>query len=162
VWNSGAALFESTIRQPVTVLNDADAAGVAEMKFGAGIGCSGIVMTLTFGTGIGSAVFVDGVLMPNTELGHIRLPNGHEGEHWAAAQVRESKSLSWAAWANRVNDYLSTLEGLFSPQLFVIGGGVSRKSDKFMHLLKTRARIVPAEQCNDAGIIGAAMAAAGH
>lgn len=151
-------LFQRTTGCPVLVLNDGDAAGLAEMKFGAGKGHKGIVFILTFGTGIGSAIFVDGTLMPNTELGHLEL-RGKDAEHRASDAVRQEKDLSWQKWAKRVNEYLQHLEFLFSPDLFIFGGGVSKKHDKFFHLLETKADIVPAQLLNDAGIVGAAMAA---
>ncbi|MEU6810222.1 polyphosphate--glucose phosphotransferase [Streptomyces sp. NPDC046831] len=145
---------------PVTVVNDADAAGVAEMSFGAGRGRRGTVILLTFGTGIGSAVFVDGVLVPNTELGHLEL-DGHEAEKRASSKVKEDQDLSWEQWARRVQKYLAHVEMLFSPELFIIGGGVSRKSHKFLSLIEgVRAEIVPAQLQNNAGIVGAAMRAA--
>ncbi|CAL9297479.1 polyphosphate--glucose phosphotransferase [Streptomyces sp. SudanB182_2057] len=145
---------------PVTVVNDADAAGVAEMEFGAGRGRRGTVVLLTFGTGIGSAVFVDGVLLPNTELGHLEL-NGHEAEKRASSKAKEDHDLSWERWARRVQRYLRHVEMLFSPELFIIGGGVSRKADKFLHLIEdVKAEIVPARLQNNAGIVGAAMRAA--
>jgi polyphosphate glucokinase len=145
---------------PVTVVNDADAAGVAEMQFGAGRDRRGTVILLTFGTGIGSAVFVDGVLVPNTELGHLEL-KGHEAEKKASSKAKDDHGLSWEQWSRRVQRYLAHLEMLFSPELFIIGGGVSRKSDRFLHLIDgVRAEIVPAQLQNNAGIVGAAMRAA--
>jgi polyphosphate glucokinase len=147
---------------PVTVLNDADAAGVAEMRFGAGRGRTGTVILLTFGTGIGSAVFSDGRLVPNTELGHLEL-HGHDAEKHASTKARDDENLSWQQWAHRVQRYLAHVEMLFSPELFIIGGGVSRKAEKFVPLIEgVRAEIVPAELQNNAGIVGAAMAAAGR
>jgi polyphosphate glucokinase len=146
---------------PVTILNDADAAGIAEMTFGAGRGRKGTVMLLTFGTGIGSAVFIDGRLVPNTELGHLEL-HGHDAEKNASTRAKDDEGLSWHHWAHRVQKYLEHVEMLFSPELFIIGGGVSRKAEKFVPLIKgIRAEIVPAELQNNAGIVGAAMAAAG-
>ncbi|CAM5700643.1 polyphosphate--glucose phosphotransferase [Streptomyces hirsutus] len=145
---------------PVTVVNDADAAGIAEMHFGAAKGRRGTVVLLTFGTGIGSAVFVDGVLVPNTELGHLEL-HGHEAEKRASSKAREDHELTWEHWAHRVQKYLAHVEMLFSPELFVIGGGVSRKSEKFLHHIQgIKAEIVPAQLQNNAGIVGAAMRAA--
>ncbi|MEU0084130.1 polyphosphate--glucose phosphotransferase [Streptomyces sp. NPDC006274] len=145
---------------PVTVLNDADAAGVAEMTFGAGRGRKGTVILLTFGTGIGSALFVDGRLVPNTELGHLEL-HGHDAETRASTKAKEDADLTWQHWARRVQKYLAHVEMLFSPELFIVGGGVSRKSEKFLPLIEgVRAEIVPAELQNNAGIVGAAMAAA--
>jgi polyphosphate glucokinase len=145
---------------PVTVLNDADAAGVAEMTFGAGRGRKGTVLVLTFGTGIGSALFVDGTLVPNTELGHLEL-HGHDAEKHASTKVKDDEDLSWHHWAHRVQKYLAHVEMLFSPALIVVGGGVSRKSEKFLPLIEgIRAEILPAQLQNNAGIVGAAMSAA--
>ncbi|MFE3639070.1 polyphosphate--glucose phosphotransferase [Streptomyces cellostaticus] len=145
---------------PVTVVNDADAAGVAEVQFGAGRDRRGTVILLTFGTGIGSAVFADGVLVPNTELGHLEL-SGHEAEKRASSKAKEDHDLSWERWARRVGKYLAHVEMLFSPELFIIGGGISRKADRFLHLIEgVRAEIVPAQLQNNAGIVGAAMHAA--
>ncbi|MGF1432439.1 polyphosphate--glucose phosphotransferase [Kitasatospora sp. LaBMicrA B282] len=151
-------LFRETLDLPATVLNDADAAGLAEVAHGAGRGEAGVVLVLTFGTGIGSALFVDGTLVPNTELGHLEL-RGKDAERRASAAARERHELSWAEWSVRVDEYLDLVERLFSPQLVIIGGGVSRKHEKFLPLLKERAaRVVPAALRNDAGIVGAAMA----
>ena len=145
----------------VTVVNDADAAGVAEMHFGAGRGRKGTVVLLTFGTGIGSAVFSDGVLVPNTELGHLEL-DGHDAEKRASSKVKDDHDMSWEHWAHRVQKYLAHVEMLFSPELFIIGGGVSRKSHKFLPRIEgIRAEMVPAQLQNNAGIVGAAMHAAG-
>ncbi|MFC9505657.1 polyphosphate--glucose phosphotransferase [Streptomyces sp. NPDC057002] len=148
---------------PVTVVNDADAAGIAEMHFGAGRGRHGTVIVLTLGTGIGSALFVDGVLVPNTELGHLEL-DGHDAEKRASSKAREDHDMTWEHWAShRVRKYLAHVEMLFSPELFIIGGGVSRKSHKFLpHIEGIKAEIVPAQLQNNAGIVGAAMRAAGH
>lgn len=144
---------------PVTVLNDADAAGVAEMTYGAGRGRGGTVIVLTLGTGIGSAVFTDGHLVPNTELGHLEL-KGHDAETRASVKAKEDGDLTWERWAHRVQKYLAHVEMLFSPDLFIIGGGVSRKPEKFLPLIEgIRAEIVPAKLQNNAGIVGAAMAA---
>ncbi|MFE7843489.1 polyphosphate--glucose phosphotransferase [Streptomyces sp. NPDC057474] len=145
---------------PVTVVNDADAAGVAEVQFGAGRDRQGTVILLTFGTGIGSAVFSDGVLVPNTELGHLEL-HGHDAETRASTKAKDDHELTWEHWAKRVTKYLAHVEMLFSPELFIIGGGVSRKSEKFLHLIEgITAEIVPAQLQNNAGIVGAAMRAA--
>lgn len=145
---------------PVTLLNDADAAGVAEMRFGAGRDRQGTVIVLTFGTGIGSALFIDGVLVPNTELGHLEL-HGHDAEKHASTKAKDDHELSWGHWARRVQKYLAHVEMLFSPELFIIGGGVSRKSHKFLPLIEgIKAEIVPAQLQNNAGIVGAAMRAA--
>ena len=142
----------------MTVINDADAAGLAEMRFGAGVGQKGTVLMLTLGTGIGSALFIDGILVPNTEFGHIQI-RGKEAEKRASEFVREELDLSWGKWAGRVDEYLEHMEQLLSPQLIIIGGGISRKSEKFLPLLTgLRATVVPAAMHNDAGIVGAAMA----
>jgi polyphosphate glucokinase len=152
-------LFGSETKLAATVLNDADAAGVAEMRFGAGQGVSGTVLLLTLGTGIGSALFIDGTLVPNTEFGHIEI-RGKDAEKRASDQAREERDLSWGDWAGRVDEYLAQMEALLWPGLIIVGGGVSRKSDKFFPLLtaRLRAKVVPAALQNDAGIIGAAMA----
>lgn len=152
-------LFEKKTGSSVTVLNDADAAGLAEMKFGAGKGVSGVVMMLTFGTGIGSALFIDGKLVPNTELGHMGVGKHENAESWTAARIREDEDLSWKKWAGRVESYLQHLEFLFSPDLFIIGGGVSKRSEKFFPYIDLKTKMVPAALLNNAGIVGAAMAA---
>jgi polyphosphate glucokinase len=150
--------LEASTKLPVTVLNDADAAGVAEMRFGAGKGVGGTVLLLTFGTGIGSALFTDGVLVPNTEFGHVEI-RGKDAERRASELAREEHDLSWDTWAGRVDEYLSHVEALLSPGLIIIGGGVSRKADRFLPLLTgLRAKVVPAALQNEAGIVGAAMA----
>lgn len=163
IGTNGRKLLEKKSGCPVLLLNDADAAGIAEMTFGAGKDRMGVVFVLTFGTGIGSAVFVNGALMPNTELGHMRMISRSRGiveaEHYASDRIRKEESLSWKRWAARVNEYLSLMEALFSPDLFIIGGGVSKKHDKFLPLLKSRADVVPAQLLNEAGIVGAALAA---
>jgi polyphosphate glucokinase len=143
--------------QPVVVVNDADAAGFAEGRFGAAAGVDGVVVLTTLGTGIGSAVLLDGALLPNTEFGHIYLEGGREAEEYAGASVREEKDLSWATWARRLQKYYAHLEFVLSPELFVVGGGVSKKADKFLPLLDLQTPIVPAKLLNDAGIIGAAL-----
>lgn len=140
----------------VTVINDADAAGLAEMEFGAGKGRQDTVIVITLGTGIGSAVFCRGHLVPNTELGHLQI-RGKDAEQRAAESVREEHNLSWKKWARRLNEYFGHLEALLWPDLIVIGGGVSKKSDKFLPLLMTRAEVVPAQLLNEAGIVGAAV-----
>lgn len=150
------ALFEAVTGLEVHMLNDADAAGIAEMTFGAGRGQRGVVMVLTFGTGIGSALFSDGVLVPNTELGHLEL-DGREAEPWASAKAREVYNLGWKKWAARVERYLRYLEALFSPDLFILGGGVSKRSEKFFPYLDLETPIVAAELKNEAGIVGAAL-----
>ncbi|MGQ4421724.1 polyphosphate--glucose phosphotransferase [Streptomyces violaceoruber] len=155
------ALFSERLGgHPVTVVNDADAAGLAELRFGAAMGRRGTVILLTFGTGIGSALFNDGVLVPNVELGHLELW-GHDAERHASSKAKEQGRLGWQEWAGRVKEYLVHVERLFSPELIVIGGGISRESEKFLHLLDgVRTEIVPAQLHNDAGIVGAAMCAA--
>ena len=156
----GRALLGKAAGNPVKVLNDADAAGVAEMTFGAGVGVRGSVLMLTFGTGIGSALFVDGILVPNTEFGHIEI-RGKDAERRASERARIEKDLGWGDWAGRVDEYLDHVEALLSPALIIIGGGVSKHANKFLpHLSPLRARVVPAAMHNDAGLVGAAMAAA--
>jgi polyphosphate glucokinase len=151
-------LFATATGLTVSVINDADAAGLAEMRFGAGAGHKGTVLMLTLGTGIGSALFIDGILVPNTEFGHIEI-RGKEAERRASEIVREEQALSWGKWAGRVDEYLEHMEMLLSPKLIIIGGGVSRKSEKFIpRLTGLRATVLPATLHNDAGIVGAAMA----
>jgi polyphosphate glucokinase len=153
------ALFGKAAGNPVRVLNDADAAGVAEMTFGAGVGEQGTVLMLTFGTGIGSALFIKGILVPNTEFGHVEL-HGEDAEKRASERAKDLHDLSWGKWAGRVDEYLQHIEAVLSPSLFIVGGGVSRQSEKWVpRLTGIRARIVPAALLNDAGIVGAAMAA---
>ena len=153
-------LFGSATGLEVQVINDADAAGLAEMRVGAGAGQQGTVVMLTFGTGIGSALFINGVLVPNTEFGHIEI-RGKDAEKRASERAREAQDLDWAQWAGRVDEYMSHLEALLWPELFIVGGGVSRKSGKFLPLLGgLRARVVPAKMLNDAGIVGAALTGA--
>jgi polyphosphate glucokinase len=146
---------------PVQTLNDADAAGLAEMRYGAGRDRGGVVLLLTFGTGIGSALFVDGHLVPNTEFGHIEV-DGEDGERRASAAAREREDLSYPVWAKRVDRFLDVLEGSVWPDLIIVGGGVSKKADKWVPLLSTRTPVVPAQLRNDAGIVGAALAAQEH
>jgi polyphosphate glucokinase len=153
------ALFGAATGLDVEVINDADAAGEAEMRFGAGLGQPGTVVMLTFGTGIGSALFTGGVLVPNTVFGHIEF-RGKDAEKRASERAREVHDLDWEHWAGRVDEYMRHLEALLWPDLFIIGGGVSRKSGKFLPLLEgLRATVVPATMHNDAGIVGAALAA---
>lgn len=159
VGTDAAALFSEHCRVPVFVLNDADAAGLAEMRFGAGRDRDGVVVLLTFGTGIGSALFLDGELIPNTELGHLEV-DGIDAESRAAASVRDVESLSWEDWAPRVSRYLQVLEDLIWPDLIIVGGGVSKKAERWLPLLTCRTPVVPAALRNDAGIVGAAAAAA--
>lgn len=158
IGTNGQELFQQKTGCPVLLLNDADAAGIAEARFGAGKGQPGVVLLLTFGTGIGSALIYDGKLVPNTELGHMEI-RGKEAEHRASERVREDKDLSWEKWAAAVDEYLLKLEALFSPNLFIIGGGISKKHAKFLPLLTVRTPVVPAELLNEAGIVGAALAA---
>jgi polyphosphate glucokinase len=153
-------LFSRRVGRPVSVLNDADAAGIAEMAFGAGQGRGGVVMMVTLGTGIGSALFVDGRLVPNTEFGHI-IVAGEDGEKLAAASVRTAQDLSWGTWSERLNAYLARLECLITPDLIILGGGISRDHAEFLPRLRARAEVVPAQLFNDAGIVGAALATAG-
>ena len=143
----------------VRVANDADVAGLAEMRLGAGQGRSGLVLFLTLGTGIGTALFMDGKLVPNTELGHIEL-DGREAEKWASEAVREAKDLSWKKWSRRLNAYLDAMHAYFWPDLIILGGGASKKQEKFLPHLKVATEIVPARLRNEAGIIGAACLAA--
>lgn len=158
IGTDGAELFRQETGCPVLLVNDADAAGIAEMEFGAGKGHTGTVIMLTFGTGIGSAIFTNGVLVPNTEFGHMEI-RGKDAEHRAADKIRKEKALTWEKWAERVNEFLARMELLFSPDLFIMGGGISKKYHQFFPLLKINAEIVPAQLLNHAGIIGAAMAA---
>jgi polyphosphate glucokinase len=150
--------LQARLQRPIAFLNDADAAGVAEMTLGAGRDRSGVVMVITLGTGIGSAVFVDGRLLPNTELGHLEI-RGREAEHRASAKVRTERQLDWVEWAAEVNDVLEAYHALLWPDVFVIGGGVTENWRHFGPLLASRAEILPARFGNDAGIVGAAMAA---
>jgi polyphosphate glucokinase len=150
-------LFGQATGRAVAVVNDADAAGLAEVRFGAGKGRTGVILMLTLGTGIGSALFIDGVLVPNTELGHVELDGKGDAEDWAAASVRDEKELSWKDWAKRLQRYFSLLESVIWPDLIIIGGGVSDQADKFLPRIALRTEIVPATLANEAGIVGAAM-----
>lgn len=152
------ASLAKQLRRPVVVLNDADAAGLAEMRFGAGAGRPGSVLVLTLGTGVGSALFHDGVLVPNLELGHMEI-RGRDAERRSAAAARVRRGLSWKAWANDLDEHLQAIDRLFSPNLIILGGGVSKRADKFIPRLTVRPPVVPATLLNDAGIVGAAMAA---
>ena len=152
------ALFSEAAGLRVHMINDADAAGVAEVRFGAGRGRDGVVMMLTFGTGIGSGLFIDGMLVPNTELGHLEL-DGVDAEHRAAASVRDRHDLWWSEWAERVETYLRHVERLFSPDLFIVGGGASKQSIKWLPKIDIETEIVPAQMANNAGIVGAALSA---
>lgn len=147
---------------PVTVINDADAACLAEMNFGAGRGERGVVIVFTIGTGIGSGIFLDGHLMPNSELGRLYLRNSKKtAEHQFSDRVRQADKLNWQQWGKKLNMYFRYIELLFSPELIIIGGGVSKKHEKYIPFIRTRARVVPAAFRNEAGIVGAAMAAVG-
>ena len=159
IGTDGHQLLSEVTGQSALLVNDADAAGVAEARFGAARNHPGVVLVCTLGTGIGSALLVDGHLVPNTELGHLEI-DGHDAESRAADSVRERENLSWQAWAARLTRYFHTAENLFWPDLIVVGGGVSKKSDRWLHLVQTRAKIVPATLLNDAGIVGAAVLAA--
>ena len=153
-----AALLSRALDTPVTVLNDADAAGMAEMAHGVGRGETGTVLLLTIGTGIGSALFVGGSLVPNTELGHLEFEGG-PAEDAVSGAAREDAGLSWQEWAERFGRFLRHVEDLVWPDLIVLGGGGSKEADEFLHLLDTRARLTVASLLNNAGIVGAAMAA---
>jgi polyphosphate glucokinase len=151
-------VFTDITQCDVTVLNDADAAGIAEARFGAAKGVKGVVILLTFGTGIGSALLLDGQLVPNSELGHLEIDGG-DAEKKASSAAKDNEGLSYKQWAKRVQKYLSHVEKLFTPDLFVVGGGVSKNSDKWVPLLELNTPVKPAELLNNAGIVGAAMAA---
>jgi polyphosphate glucokinase len=150
--------FTEVVARPVFVMNDADAAGVAEMRFGAGRGRDGVVVMITLGTGIGTAVFVDGRLVPNTEFGHIEL-DGEDAELRASGKARERENLSWKDYAKRLQRYLRHLENLLWPDLIVIGGGVSKESDKLLPHVSIRTELAVAQLLNNAGIVGAAVMA---
>jgi polyphosphate glucokinase len=150
------ALLTERLGRDVHVVNDADAAGVAELRYGAAVGRTGLVILTTLGTGIGSALLYDGTLVPNSELGHLEI-EGHVAEKRAAASIKTIEDLSWEAWAARLTTYYRTVERLFSPDLFVVGGGVSKDAAKFLHLVDIATEIIPATLRNRAGIIGAAV-----
>ncbi len=158
IGTNAEALLTEVTGCPVRMLNDADAAGMAEMAFGAGRARQGTVLLITIGTGIGTAVFVDGKLVPNTEFGHIEI-GGVDAEWRASDAARQRERLSWKVWAGRFNQYLQVMEKLLSPDLIILGGGVVKKYEKFLPLLSTQAEIVPAQFLNEAGIVGAALAA---
>ncbi len=150
-------LFKNATGCPSYVLNDADAAGLAEMRFGIGREYpKGVVMMITLGTGLGTAIFVDGKLVPNTELGHIEI-RGKDAEVRASDAARQTKEMTWEEWADRLNEYLHAIERLFWPDLIVLGGGVSKLSNKFIPLLRLQTKVVPAQLLNQAGMIGAAI-----
>ena len=152
--------FEEHLRRPVTVVNDADAAGLAEARYGAGRGVRGLVHVITLGTGIGGAMIHDGVLVPNFEVGSLEL-DGVMAESRASAKARERDQLSWAEYAERLQRFFSHVERIFSPDLFIVGGGISKRPDDYLPLLRLRTPIVPAQLQNNAGIVGAALAAHG-
>ena len=151
--------LSKSLKRPVSIVNDADAAGIAEMRFGIGVGRPGVVIFLTLGTGVGSGVFNDGVLVPNTEFGQMEI-RGRPAERRSAAAARVRRGLSWKAWASDLDEHLQRIEDLMWPTLFIIGGGVSKNADKYIPRLTTRTPVVPASLRNDAGIIGAAIVAA--
>lgn len=152
-----ADYFSEKTGRAVYVANDADVAGLAEIRFGAGKGHPGVVLIITIGTGLGTALFTDGKLLPNTELGHVFLGNGSEAERYASEAVRIIKKLKWKEWGERFNQYLTTMENLFWPDLIILGGGVSKKLEKFAPLITTKAPVVAASFLNQAGIVGAAL-----
>jgi polyphosphate glucokinase len=156
VGQPGEELFTKATGCETSVLNDADAAGLAEVRYGTEHAHKGVVLMITLGTGIGTALFVDGELVPNTELGHVVLA-AQDAEHYAAESAREREDLTWEAWGARVGEYLRLIEDLFWPDLFVIGGGVSKQANEFLPLLDTRTKVVPATLRNRAGIVGAAI-----
>ncbi len=156
IGTDGRQLFARATGCEVNLINDADAAGLAEMSFGAGRGRNGLIIMVTLGTGIGSALFMDGRLIPNTELGELVI-NGQAAELGASARARKQLKLSWKAWAARLDAYLRYLEDLLTPDLFIVGGGVSSRHAKFLHRLSVTTPVVPAEMRNDAGIVGAAL-----
>ena len=159
IGTDGAALLGDALGRKVVFLNDADAAGIAEMHVGAGRGLRGTVIVLTFGTGIGSALFNDGVLWPNTEFGHVEF-HGKDAELWASARVRTEERLDFPAWIERVNEFLAYMHGLLWPDAFIFGGGVSDRFDEFSSLLRLPCPVYPARLGSQAGVIGAALAAA--
>jgi polyphosphate glucokinase len=149
--------LEQELGAPVRVINDGDAAGLAEMRWGAGRGVEGVVLMLTLGTGIGTSLFVKGTLVPNTELGHIEI-RGEDAEHRTADSARKREDLSWEEYARRLDEYLHRVEDLLWPDLIVIGGGISKRSERFLPRLTARTRVVQAQMLNEAGIAGAALA----
>ncbi|MBE2180955.1 MAG: ROK family protein [Chthoniobacterales bacterium] len=155
-----ATFFSAKLGRPAIVLNDADAAGLAEMRFGAGRGIRGVVILITLGTGIGSALFCEGRLVPNTELGHMEI-RGKDAEARASERVREEKDLGWPEWGERVGEVVAKIAFLFNPDLFIIGGGVSRKAEKFLPVVQgmVKVPVVPAQLQNQAGLVGAALVA---
>jgi polyphosphate glucokinase len=159
IGTDGAALASRALGRPALFLNDADAAGIAEMRWGAGRGSSGVVIMVTLGTGIGTALFCDGKLLPNTELGHLEL-RGMDAEKWASAHVRTAERLDFPAWIERVNEYLQRIYDLLWPDMFILGGAVSERFAEFAPLLRSDAQLRPAHFAGQAGVVGAALAAA--
>lgn len=160
IGTDAVTLLSNRLRRPAVILNDADAVGLVEGAVGAAAGHDGTVLVVTLGTGIGTAVLLDGKLLPNTELGHLVI-DGRNACFWACSAAKEREGLTWAAWAERLEAYLRYLEDLTWPDLIVIGGGASKRAQKFLPLLRIRTPIVAASRCNEAGIIGAALACAG-
>ncbi|HSO27717.1 MAG TPA: ROK family protein [Anaerolineales bacterium] len=158
IGKNAAKLFADATGCPVRVINDADAAGLAEMKFGAGVNREGVVLIVTVGTGIGTCIFTDGVLLPNCEFGHIEI-QGEDAEWRASDAARKREDLSWKQWSKRLDLYLRTMEKLVWPDLILLGGGVAKKHKKFIPRLTVQAEVQPAELLNEAGIVGAALAA---
>ena len=156
IGTDAARLFSEATGCPVAVVNDADAAGMAEIRFGAGRGLQGVILVITIGTGLGTAMYVDGKLVPNLELGHIEI-RGKDAEERASDAARKRKDLSWKAWGTAFDEYLNYLEALLHPDLFILGGGASKKFDKFRPQLTVQAQIITAEFLNEAGIVGAAL-----
>jgi polyphosphate glucokinase len=155
------ALFTERLGREVHMMNDADAAGLAEVELGVAKDRAGVVLLVTLGTGIGTALFVDGVLVPNTELGHIEL-NGMDAEDYASEKARIEADISWKKYAARLDEFLAAMEALVNPDLIVLGGGGSKKADKFLPLLDRTCEVVPAEMRNEAGIVGAALVGTGR
>jgi len=158
IGTNASKLFSDMSGCPVKVINDADAAGLAEMHFGVGRDCMGTVLVVTIGTGLGTAVFTRGVLLPNTELGHIEI-DGMDAEYNASDAARKRENMSWMEWGVKFNRYLDALERLIYPELIILGGGGAKKMERFQAALNLRAKVVPAEFLNEAGIVGAALAA---
>jgi len=161
IGTDAADIFSQATGCPTYVLNDADAAGLAEMTFGAGRGRKGVVMIVTIGTGLGTALFTDGILLPNAELGHIEI-RGSDAELRASDAARKRDNITWEKWTVRFDEYLNALEKLFWPDLFILGGGASKKGESFIPQLTVRAEVLPAQFLNEAGIVGAALAAKAH
>jgi polyphosphate glucokinase len=161
VHKKASELFSAVTGCPVSVINDADAAGIAEITFGAGKGRQGTVLIVTVGTGIGTALFIDGHLLPNTEFGHLKI-RGKDAEQRASDYVRKLKNMSWNKWSKSLDEYLRTLEQLVWPDLIILGGGVAKNYDKFVSRLTVHTEVVPALFLNEAGIVGAALAAQKH